>query len=177
LKWIVFAGGVSAAGAILIAATGAWTGGFALVALGLTALPIAAGIAILRSRLFDIDVIISNTLTYAMLTAFVAGLYGGVTTLVQRLSILVTGQQPDSTLIIAAVVAAVTFTPVKNSLQAVVDQRFKSANAPKRDSASASAIADLSAEMAQLRARIDRLQATSRLLDGRRLVKSTRKFS
>jgi len=39
-----------------------------------------------QQRLFDIDVIISNTLTYAMLTAFVAGLYGGVTTLVQRLS-------------------------------------------------------------------------------------------
>jgi hypothetical protein len=60
LKGIVFAGAVSAAGAILVAATGAWTGGFALVALGLTALPIAAGIAILRSRLFGVDVITSK---------------------------------------------------------------------------------------------------------------------
>ena len=162
LKWIVFAGAVSAAGAILVAATGAWTGGFALVALGLTALPIAAGIAILRSRLFDIDVIISNTLTYAMLTAFVAGLYGGVTTLVQRLSVLVTGQQSDSTLVIAAIVAAITFTPVKNSLQALVDRRFKSANVPKSNAATARSLAELSAEVARLRARVDRLQATSR---------------
>jgi hypothetical protein len=91
LKWIAFAAGVSATGAVLIGAMGAWNGGFALVALGLTALPLTAGIAILKNRLFDIDVIISNALTYAMLTALVAGLYGGVTTLIQRLSVLVSG--------------------------------------------------------------------------------------
>jgi hypothetical protein len=51
--------------------------------------------------------------------------------------ILATGQQSDSTLVIAAVVAAITFTPVKNSLQALVDRRFTSATVPKGDAATA----------------------------------------
>jgi len=55
---------------------------------------------------------------------------------------------------------------VKNSSQGVA-QRFKSASAPKGDSANASAMATPSAEMAELRSRLDRHQATSRLPDGR----------
>jgi hypothetical protein len=157
LKWIAFAAGVSATGAVLIGAMGAWNGGFALVALGLTALPLTAGIAILKNRLFDIDVIISNALTYAMLTALVAGLYGGVTTLIQRLSVLVSGQQSDSTLMLATIIAAIAFTPVKNRLQALVDQRFKSAKAPNDAPASAATVAQLAAELARLRAKVDSL--------------------
>jgi hypothetical protein len=136
LKWIAFAAGVSATGAVLVGAMGAWTGGFALVAFGLTVLPLAAGIAILKNRLFDIDVIISNSLTYVALTALLAGLYGGVTVLVQRMSVLVSGQQSDATVIVGAVIAGIAFTPVKNWLQAVVDQRFKSANAANHAPAS-----------------------------------------
>jgi hypothetical protein len=157
LKWIAFAAGVSATGAVLIGAMGAWTGGFAIVALGLTALPIAAGVAILKNRLFDIDVIISNALTYATLTALLAGLYGGLTVLVQRMSVLASGQQSDVTLILAAVIAGMAFTPVKNRLQAWVDQRFKSANAAGHAPASASSVADLAAELARLRAKVDAL--------------------
>ena len=157
LKWIAFAAGVSATGAVLVGALGAETEGFALVALGLTSLPLAAGIAILKNRLFDIDVIISNALTYAMLTAFLAGMYGGVTVLVQRLSVLVSGQQSDATLISAAVIAGVAFTPVKNGLQAVVDRRFKSGNSATDTHASAATLAELQSELGRLRAKIDRL--------------------
>lgn len=161
LKWIAFAAGVSAAGAVLIGAAGAWTGGFALVALGLTALPLAAGIAILKNRLFDIDVLISNALTYAMLTALLAGLYGGVTVLVQRLSVLVSGQQSDATLILAAVIAGVAFTPVKNRLQAIVDRRFKAANPTDGTPASPATVAELASELARLRAKVDSLESVS----------------
>ena len=100
-----------------------------------------------------------------------------MTTLVQRLSVLVTGQQSDSTLVIAAIVAAITFTPVKNSLQAVVDQRFKSANVPKGNAATAGSLAELSAEVARLRARVGKLRATSCVADSQRLVNSTRVVS
>ena len=156
LKWIAFAAGISATG-VLLAAAGAWRVGFALIAVGLTALPLTAGIAILRDRLFDIDVIISNVLIYAMLTALVAGLYGGMTTLVQRLSILLVGQPSDATLVMAAIIAAVAFTPARNRLQAVVDRRFKSAGAPSEPLAPAAAVAELSAEVARLRAKVDSL--------------------
>jgi hypothetical protein len=156
LKWVAFAAGVSATG-VLLAAAGAWRVGFALVAVGLTALPLVAGLAILRHRLFDIDVIISNAVLYALLTALVAGLYGGVTTLVQRLSLLLAGQQSDATLVVAAIVAAVAFTPAKNHLQAVVDRRFKSGGAREEPPAPAAAVAELSAELARLRAKVDSL--------------------
>jgi hypothetical protein len=92
-----------------------------------------------------------------MLTALVAGLYGGVTTLIQRLSVLAAGQQSDGTLILAAVIAAIAFTPIKNRLQAVVDQRFKSANAANDAPASAATVAELAAELARLRAKVDSL--------------------
>jgi hypothetical protein len=139
---------------VLIGATGARMVGFALVAVGLTALPVAAGVAVLRHRLLDIEVIISNAVIYALLTTLVAGLYGGTTTLIQRLSIMFIGQQSDATLIVAATIAAITFTPVKNRLQAAVDQRFKSGGA-QEPLAPAATLAELSAEVARLRAKIE----------------------
>ena len=87
----------AAGGAILIA-TGAVAVGFAIIAVALTSLLLAAGVAILRHRLFDFDVIISNALTYAALTALVAGLYGRLTMLLQRLLLLLAAQQSDATL-------------------------------------------------------------------------------
>jgi hypothetical protein len=154
LEWIAFAAGISAIGVVLIGAAGARMVGFALVAVGLTALPLAAGVAILRHRLFDIELIISNTVIYALLTTLLAGLYGGVTTLIQRLSILFIGQQSDATLIVAAMIAAIAFTPVKNRLQAAVDQHFKSGGAQEALAPTAT-LAELAAEVARLRAKIE----------------------
>lgn len=133
--------------------------GFALVAVGLTALPLAAGIAILRHRLLDIDVLIGNALLCALLTAVVAGLYGGLTMLGQRLWVLAAGQQSDATLVMAAIVAGIAFTPVKNRLQGVVDRRFRSGAAPREAPASAAALAELSAEVARLRAKLEPVAA------------------
>ena len=155
LEWIALAAGISATGVVLVGATSARTVGFALVAVGLTALPLAAGVAILRHRLFDIDVLIGNAVLYALLTALVAGLYGGLTMLGQRLWVLAAGQQSDATLVMAAIVAGIAFTPVKNRLQAVVDRRFKSGGAPREALASAAALAELSAEVARLRAKLE----------------------
>jgi len=156
LKWIALAAGVAATGVGLIAA-GTTGVGFGLIAVGLTALPLAAGVAILRHRLFDIDVIISNALVYAVLTAIVAGLYGGLTMLLQRLWILLAGQQSDATLVIAAILAAFVFTPAKNRLQAGVDQRFKTTADPKQTPATAATVAELAAEVARLSEQIETL--------------------
>src|SRR5919202_1182104 len=88
------------------------------------------------------------------LTTLLAGLYGGVTTLIQRLSILFIGQQSDATLIVAAMIAAIAFTPVKNRLQAAVDQHFKSGGAQEALAPTAT-LAELAAEVARLRAKIE----------------------
>jgi hypothetical protein len=89
------------------------------------ALPTSFAIAILRERLFDIDLIINRTLVYVPLTAILAGLYSASVTLFQKLFIASTGQKSDAAVVMSTLVLATAFTPFKNSLQKSVDKRFK----------------------------------------------------
>jgi hypothetical protein len=87
-------------------------------------LPVAAGIAILRYRLYDIDRLINRTLVYGLLTALLAGVYASV--------VLVLGQvfggvrkDPPSWVVAGATLAvAALFQPARSRIQAVVDRRF-----------------------------------------------------
>jgi len=74
--------------------------GFALNNIAIPAIPIAIGIAILRYRLYDIDLIINRTLVYGSLTAALVALYCGGIVLLQTLFVTLTGQQ--STLAVVA---------------------------------------------------------------------------
>jgi len=87
------------------------------------ALPIGIGIAVLKYRLYDIDLVINRTLVYGGLTAMLAGLYTFVVGLTQRL-VVFSGQRSDIVILLTAFVGAATFTPVKNWLQKTVDTRF-----------------------------------------------------
>jgi hypothetical protein len=100
-----------------------------------TALPLAVGIAILRYRLYEIDVIINRTLVYGLLTAVLAGLYTGALALFQRLFVAITGQGSDLAIVMTLFVLATVFTPIKTSLQTAVDTRLKAAPAPGGSSA------------------------------------------
>jgi hypothetical protein len=113
---------------------------------------LAIGIAVVRYRLFEIDVLINRALVYGMLSAIVAGVYGGSTVLLQRVSLALSGQQSDFVAVIAAFIAAIAFTPVKNRLQEVVDRRFKPSTTPQDPSVAqlAEQIAVLQAEVAEL---------------------------
>jgi hypothetical protein len=84
--------------------------------------PVAIGFAILRYRLYDIDLIINRALVYGTLTAILAGVYAGGVTLLQRLYLLVSGQKSDAALVITAFAIAVLFSPVRDRLQQVVDR-------------------------------------------------------
>jgi hypothetical protein len=88
-------------------------------------LPIAAGIAITRYRLYNIDNLINRALVYLPLTGILGGLYAAGVALFQRIFVAVTGDKSDAAIVLATLVLASLFTPIKNSLQNFVDKRFK----------------------------------------------------
>jgi hypothetical protein len=88
-------------------------------------LPIAAGIAITRYRLYNIDNLINRALVYIPLTGVLGGLYAAAVALFQRIFVAVTGDKSDAAIVLATLVLASLFTPIKNSLQNFVDRRFK----------------------------------------------------
>jgi hypothetical protein len=101
-------------------------------------LPVAIGIAVLRYRLYEIDVIINRALVYVSLTAIVAGIYAALVALSGRL-LAAAGQSSDVAIVLTTLVVVVIFTPVKNGVQAAVDRRFKVAPAPHEQHQSATA--------------------------------------
>jgi hypothetical protein len=94
-------------------------------ALGLLAVPIAAGIAILRYRLYDIDLIINRTLVYVVLTTLLALVYVGGVVGVGGLVREATGEQSNDLVIAASTLAvAALFRPARARVQGFIDRRF-----------------------------------------------------
>jgi hypothetical protein len=92
---------------------------------GFASLPATIGVAVLRYRLFDIDLVIRRTLVYVPLTAALAGIYAASIVLFQRLFIAFTGNKSDGAVILSTLILATTFTPIKNAFQARVDRSFR----------------------------------------------------
>ncbi len=86
-------------------------------------IPIAAGIAILRHRLYDIDVIINRTLVYGSLTALLGGLYIALVLGLQVLLAPLTGTTTPAVALSTLAVAAL-FGPLRRRIQRAVDRRF-----------------------------------------------------
>jgi putative oligomerization/nucleic acid binding protein len=101
-----------------------------LAILGLSAIPAAVGVAILRYRLYDIDLIVNRTLVYVLLTAVLAGVYSAAVAFFERLFVAMSGQSSDLAIVMTLFVVATVFTPIKNTLQATVDRRIKPSSRP-----------------------------------------------
>jgi len=91
--------------------------------MGLAALPISMGVAILKFRLYDIDRLISRTLAYAVVTGLVVGVYVGIITLVTR----VLGFSSPVAVAASTLAAVALFNPLRVRAQRVVDRRFNRA--------------------------------------------------
>jgi hypothetical protein len=95
----------------------------ALVALGFASLPLAAGIAILRYRLYDLDLVLKRTLVYGVVTAGLAGLYFGIVLALQEVFSGFAGGS-DLAVAVSTLAVAALFGPARRRVQAAVDRRF-----------------------------------------------------
>jgi hypothetical protein len=89
-------------------------------------IPVGVGIAVLRYRLYDIDVVINRTLVYGSLTALLALVYLGGVTATQAIFRTLTGEQeqPQLAIVVSTLIIAALFTPLRRRIQAFIDRRF-----------------------------------------------------
>jgi hypothetical protein len=133
IKWFVYAIALTICGGILTypvsEAIGSlwlkWIGFVPFIA-GVMAIPISMGIAILRYRLYDIDILINRTLVYGALTALLVAVYFGGVTATQTILHALTAQeeQPQLAIVISTLVIAALFNPLRGRVQGFVDRRF-----------------------------------------------------
>jgi hypothetical protein len=101
---------------------GSWSQGVVNIAGG--AVPIAIVIAVLRYRLYDIDILIRRTLVYGALTALLVLVYFGSIVVLQEIFRRVTGQSSDLAIIISTLAIAALFNPLRHRVQDAIDHRF-----------------------------------------------------
>ena len=93
-------------------------------ALSLMLIPLSIGVAVLRSHLFDIDVVINRTLVYGSLTATLVALYFVGIVVLQRLFVALTGEKSTLAVVASTLVIAALFTPLRRRIQSFIDRRF-----------------------------------------------------
>jgi hypothetical protein len=125
IKWVVYAACLTASAFVVSLLSperiGYWVFWIGLAGLG--AMPLAAGVAILRYRLYEIDRVINRTLVYALLTACLAAVYAGAVLVLQALLSPVTSGSHVAIAVSTLAVAAI-FGPARSHIQRWVDRRF-----------------------------------------------------
>jgi len=157
LKWLMCGGTLAIIGLVCLFLSGQYSGAIStvlnLLGFGILALPISLSVGILKYRLYDIDRLISRTLSYATVTGLVVGVYVGIVTLVTR----VLGFSSPVAVAASTLAAVALFNPIRHRVQRVVDRRF---NRARYD-----AVATVAAFTARLRDAVDLETVRSELLE------------
>jgi hypothetical protein len=139
IKWIALAGSfvgllLSIVLGVLIVAevirgiggsTPLWLQGLLFVMiLSFTGVPVAIGFAVLRYRLYEIDIIINRALVYGSMTATLVAVYLGGVVVLQQLFVLLTGQRSTLAVVASTLLIAALFSPLRRLVQGFVDRRF-----------------------------------------------------
>jgi hypothetical protein len=133
IKWFAYAAVLLATSTVITyvlseVASLQWLGWVVFVPamVGMAGVPVAVGVAILKYRLYDIDLLINRTLVYGALTALLALVYFGGVTATQVVFRTLTGQerQPQLAVVISTLVLAALFNPLRRRVQGFVDRRF-----------------------------------------------------
>jgi hypothetical protein len=141
IKWIALAGSFvglllsTVLGLIIVAegmrgsggSTPLWLQGLLFVMLlSFAGVPVAIGFAVLKYRLYDIDLLINRTLVYGSLTVSLAVVYFGGVTVTQAIFRALTGQeeQPQLAIVVSTLVIAALFNPLRLRIKSFIDRRF-----------------------------------------------------
>jgi hypothetical protein len=128
IKWLAYGGAVVVGTSLVASAIAIWsvTVSILIINLALLGLPLFTGIAIVRHRLYDIDLLINRTLVYGSLTATLLGVYFCAVTVTQTLFRTLTGQEqlPQLVVVASTLVIAALFNPLRRRIQSLIDSRF-----------------------------------------------------
>lgn len=128
LKWLAAGSAICVVSALVILMFGDGSSTGARVAadlatVGIGVLPVAIGVAILRYRLYEIDRLVSRTLSYAVLTTLLVGMFAGIVLLTTR----VLPFSSPVAVALSTLAAAALFNPLRRRVQRLVDRRFNRA--------------------------------------------------
>jgi hypothetical protein len=135
-KWVVFGTLISTLGSVGILTTanvlklsqspGTWgfLVGNTLLYLFSALIPLSIGVAIVRSKLWDIDVLIKKALVYGVLTALLAAVYAGLIISLQFLLGGIIKQNNGVVIVVSTLVIAALFLPLRRRIQQIIDRRF-----------------------------------------------------
>jgi hypothetical protein len=132
LKWVVYGVTLAACTGLTVEVVFAnlvpalYVPGTFVLSLAVVLIPAGMGMAMLRYRLYDIDVVINRTLVYATLSATLASVYFGSIVLSQRIFAGLTGHEelPQFAIVVSTLVIAALFNPLRRRIQEFIDRRF-----------------------------------------------------
>jgi hypothetical protein len=133
IRWFAYATAVLAGGSTVLHVVSDavsawwlhWEVGFIATMIGLAGLPVALGVAVLRYRLHDVDLIINLTLVYGILTALLAGMFEVTVVALQHVLLLLAHAEDSQLAYFAtALLMAALFEPLRRRIDALVEHRF-----------------------------------------------------